>query len=560
MIDATAHCPTGEEHAFSAPNGDSPETAFPQIIINGISGLLFIIDRNGALEKWNRNVELFLGLPPARLKGSLIERTVVEEDRARLAAHVAEAFANGTACVEVRMSGQSAMRYVRLTSTRIEFDGAAFLMGIGIDISDLKAVEALQAGPNRVLVSLSTGESLKQVLSTLILAAESQCEGMLGSVMLLNEAGTHLSPVAGPSLPQDYLALSAICRSGRRSVPAVPRRFIRSRSSWKTSSSIPIGPALELTRFHGLCACWSYPIFSTDKRILGTFAMYYRKSRKPDATLLRIIESGAHLAGLAIERHRAEAELKAAKEVAEAANRAKSMFLVNMSHELRTPLNGVVGAIDLLQRSSLNPEQQNYARIAQSSASALLGLIRDILDFSKIEAGKMELETVEFPLRQLIIDLVETLQFPAREKGISLHCNLPPQISGQARGDPHRLRQILSNLLSNALKFTDHGSVNVDAQVVDSTEAGTTFRFAISDTGIGIAPETLQRLFHSFSQADSSTTRKYGGTGLGLAICKRLTELMGGTIDVESVRGRGSKFSFTVRLQHAANAGNIGRS
>jgi signal transduction histidine kinase/DNA-binding response OmpR family regulator len=367
--------------------------------------------------------------------------------------------------------------------------------------------------------------------------------------MLLDEEGKHLTPVAGPSLPTDYFNAIGHLPIGPNVGSCGAAAYLKQPVFVE---NIEIHPnwimALELTRKHDLCACWSHPIYSTEQKVLGTFAMYYRKSKKPDEKLLRIITSGAHLAGLAIERHRAVAELKRAKEAAEAANHAKSMFLVNMSHELRTPLNGVTGAIDLLQRSTLNPGQEQYIRIAQSSASALLNLIKDILDFSKIEAGKMELEVLPFALRPLIRDVVETFQLRAGEKLIALNSAVAPGIPDRLQGDPTRLRQVLTNLLANALKFSERGSVDLKVTLQETAGSQVLLRFDVIDTGIGIAPEACERLFHSFTQADATTTRKYGGTGLGLAICKRLTEMMGGTIRLESVLGRGSTFTFTARF------------
>lgn len=529
------------------------ESAFSQNAAENIPGVFHLIDSQGCFLRWNNAYEQLSGLSATDLQGMQIDRLIVKEDRKIMADHIAEVLKQGKASAQVRLVTNAGTRQFLFTSTRMEVGGNLCLMGIGIDQTEIKAIEALQAGQNRVLVSLATGESLKQVLTTLILAAEQQCEGMLGSVMLLDEEGTHLTGFAGPSLPQDYFqAIGRLqigpdvgsCGAAAYLKKPVFVEDIEKHPNWTR--------ALELTRHHGLCACWSYPIFSTEKKVLGTFAMYYRKSRKPDATLLRIIESGAHLAGLAIERHRAEAELKGAKEAAEAASQAKSSFLVNMSHELRTPLNGVVGAMELLQRSSPDPEQAQYIRIAMSSANTLLNLIKDILDFSKIEAGKMDLESIHFPLRQLVVDLVETFQLRANEKKIALGCRLEPDVPLYAQGDPNRLRQVLTNLLSNALKFTRQGSVNVHLSVAESSASRIMLRLAVSDTGIGIAPDACKRLFHSFTQADSTTTRNYGGSGLGLAISRRLTEMMGGTIQLESTLGRGSTFTFTACLQPSA--------
>jgi signal transduction histidine kinase/CheY-like chemotaxis protein len=254
-----------------------------------------------------------------------------------------------------------------------------------------------------------------------------------------------------------------------------------------------------------------------------------------------------------IEQHtQLEQQLRQAKQAAESAVMAKGEFLATMSHEIRTPLNGIVPMLDLLMHARLAPDHAELVRTAYTSSQQMLRIVDDILDYSKLEADKLELETTGFNLRELLDGVMQLMERPAQGKGLRMRLDIDPAVRLAVRGDPVRLRQVLGNLVSNAVKFTERGSVSMSVRRIGETAAQHQLRFEVTDTGIGIAPGSQTRLFTAFTQADASTTRLYGGTGLGLAISKRIVDLMGGRIGVESVPGQGASFWFEIPLLKAA--------
>jgi PAS domain S-box-containing protein len=504
---------------------DESEARMRAVLDHAAEGIV-TVDADGKIQSFNTAAVRMFGWAPDEVRGTSLARLLPSGATGRHDRTIAR-------CLARAVTRQRGRGFEVVGRRR---NGSTFPLGL--------ALSQVATGEQRVFIGIvrdlseqKRAETDRGLLASIIEHTDDfvGLASMDGRVVFVNPAGRRLVGL-GPTAPVGELMIEDLVHPDDRPrfheviVPAVLRD-----GRWQGE-------------LHGRDLPTGEPIPSA----LNLFLVHHAQSARPTgfAAVCRDLREHKRVEA---ENRRAQ-ELTIAKELAEAATRAKSEFLATMSHEIRTPLNGVVGMTALLLDTRLTDEQRDYAESLRTCSASLLGVIDDILDFSKMEAGKLEIEAIDFDLRVIVEEAVELFAERALSKGVELVAAIEPATPSALRGDPNRLRQILVNLISNALKFTERGEVVVRAAAVGDAPTHAVLHLEVADTGIGIPPEQQAMIFESFSQSDVTTARRYGGSGLGLAIVKRLGELMGGQIVVDSEPGVGSTFSLVLRLEKQSNA------
>jgi PAS domain S-box-containing protein len=478
-------------------------SALSNALLESLPGVVAIIDASGRVRRSNQN---FLGYSAFEAVGASIIRAVAPESVQDFQRILHCAFEQGASEGEAWLLAKDGSKlYCYLKAVRFIYEGAPCVLGMAIDITMKRRAEE----------QIRLQSAALECAANAIVIADAQ-----GAIQWVNAGYTRLTGYT----PEEIVGQNPRLWKSRQKDQSVYKDLLNAILSGKTWAG-----EIENHRKDG-------------RAYVEEMTISPVRSKTGEITNFVAIRQDIS------ERKRFEAELTKARNLAEVANRAKSEFLANMSHEIRTPMNGIIGMTELVLETSLTEEQRDYLLTVRQSADALLTVINDVLDFSKIEAGKLEMEKTAFSLQELLNATTQAVAPRAREKGLDLQFDLGETIPAVLVGDPFRLRQVLTNLVSNAIKFTDRGGIAIIAELQSSAAPDVVLHFQVRDTGVGIPADKLADIFQPFSQADTSTTRKYGGTGLGLTISARIVEMMNGRIWVDSVPGRGSTFHFTAQF------------